>query len=270
MSFADGSHQVNIPLENQSAQKLSNAIYVIANKITNIQRAVDSFGSKNDSTELRHQVYSFSLFNWYSATWIEETKELIKPTSRDLKSFMEINDNSQIKISQKRLSKDFEQIINKFQHLVRLTAQKSREIVTKTKAEQQILSSTQDELQEDAPLLQHQQFDEALELQIQHNEILIQEREGDLEGLERSILEVNEIFRDLGTIVNEQQYLIDNIESNVMSTIVNVTGAESELRSASNYQSAAMLNDMLLWSEAYLETVARLCLKHIKQILFYI
>lgn len=40
------------------------------------------------------------------------------------------------------------------------------------------------------------------------NERIIQERDQDLLGLERSIAEVNEIFRDLGTLVNEQQYLL--------------------------------------------------------------
>lgn len=40
------------------------------------------------------------------------------------------------------------------------------------------------------------------------NEKIIVEREEDLVGLERSIAEVNEIFRDLGMLVNDQQYLL--------------------------------------------------------------
>lgn len=82
------------------------------------------------------------------------------------------------------------------------------------------------------------------------NERIIAEREEDLMGLEQSIAEVNEIFRDLGTLVNEQQYLLgtwffeteflkqplDNIESNVNNVTVNMEGAAGELRQASNYQ----------------------------------
>jgi t-SNARE complex subunit (syntaxin) len=43
------------------------------------------------------------------------------------------------------------------------------------------------------------------------NERIIDERDQDLLGLERSIAQVNEIFRDLGTLVNEQQYLLGNL-----------------------------------------------------------
>jgi syntaxin 7 len=49
-----------------------------------------------------------------------------------------------------------------------------------------------------------------LDSEIEITERIIQERDEDLEGLERSILEVNEIFRDLGTIVHEQQFLFGN------------------------------------------------------------
>lgn len=67
-----------------------------------------------------------------------------------------------------------------------------------------------------------------------------------MQGLERSIAEVNEVFRDLGAIVSEQQFLVgkypltsDNIEANVNSVTVNLEGATGELRQASNYQNAA-------------------------------
>jgi len=53
------------------------------------------------------------------------------------------------------------------------------------------------------------------------------------------LVEINEIFRDLGTMVNYQQYLLDNIESNVIDISTNIDNANSELRVATNYQKKA-------------------------------
>jgi len=53
------------------------------------------------------------------------------------------------------------------------------------------------------------------------------------------MIEINEIFRDLGTMVNDQQYLLDNIESNVIDVSTNIDNANSELRIASNHQKKA-------------------------------
>lgn len=64
--------------------------------------------------------------------------------------------------------------------------------------------------------------------------LLIQERE--LLTLQQSVGEVNEIFRDLGTLVNQQQYLIDNIETNVENVVANSQAANEELGTASKSQ----------------------------------
>jgi syntaxin 7 len=50
-----------------------------------------------------------------------------------------------------------------------------------------------------------------LDNEVEYNEALIEEREEELRNIERSIVEVNEIFRDLGTIVNEQQYMLGKL-----------------------------------------------------------
>jgi syntaxin 7 len=89
---------------------------------------------------------------------------------------------------------------------------------------------------EEATPLLSQIHDPNLDAQIELNEKIIADREQDLAGLERSIVEVNEIFRDLGTLVHEQQFLLDNIESNVNHVSLNMENAAGELRSAAEYQ----------------------------------
>lgn len=46
---------------------------------------------------------------------------------------------------------------------------------------------------------------EALDSEIEYNELLITEREGEIQNIEQGITELNEIFRDMGMLVNEQE-----------------------------------------------------------------
>lgn len=49
---------------------------------------------------------------------------------------------------------------------------------------------------------------QALDNEIEYNESLIAEREGEIREIEQGINELNEIFRDLGTLVTEQQSML--------------------------------------------------------------
>lgn len=74
-----------------------------------------------------------------------------------------------------------------------------------------VTSATEEELEEhqgqEATLLdtQRQQQIEALDNEIEYNELLISEREGEIQNIEQGITELNEIFRDMGMLVNEQE-----------------------------------------------------------------
>jgi t-SNARE complex subunit (syntaxin) len=94
---------------------------------------------------------------------------------------------------------------------------------------------------------------------------LIQEREAEIREIETGIHELNEIFRDLGTLVDQGSMLgeftdvacfflfqhhvsivdkvlyclVENIESNVTSTHRDIEGANEELGVASEYQRKA-------------------------------
>ena len=72
--------------------------------------------------------------------------------------------------------------------------------------------------------------------EIEFNESLIAEREQAIVEIEQSIVEVNEIFRDLGTLVTEQQGMLDNIESNIENAAIRSRDAQVELEGAERYQ----------------------------------
>lgn len=101
-----------------------------------------------------------------------------------------------------RLQKDFSSLLNRFETVSHEFNQKQKQNTVKFDTFIQEYSSKEDE---STPLLQKQQSLVKLDNEIVFNEALIQEREDDLESIEKSVAQVNEIFRDLGTLVHEQQ-----------------------------------------------------------------
>jgi t-SNARE complex subunit (syntaxin) len=92
--------------------------------------------------------------------------------------------------------------------------------------------------------------------ELAHQEALIAERENEIRNIETGIHELNEIFGQLGTIVNQQGSMIglyqlssimgylvklslDNIESNISSVENDTRQADRELVTAHDYQRKA-------------------------------
>lgn len=91
--------------------------------------------------------------------------------------------------------------------------------------------------QQQAQLLEEPRLADQSEVDYQEN--LIIEREGEIRQIEQSVGELNELFRDVAHIVREQGDMLDTIDVNVENTLTDTRGADVELRSASRYQKAA-------------------------------
>ncbi|KAG7811847.1 hypothetical protein KL921_002113 [Ogataea angusta] len=72
--------------------------------------------------------------------------------------------------------------------------------------------------------------------EVEYQRALIEERERDIENISQGIEELNQIFHDLSNIVVEQGGLIDNIESNLYSTLHDTQRASKHLHKADRYQ----------------------------------
>lgn len=105
---------------------------------------------------------------------------------------------------------------------------------------------------------------QALDNEIEYNEALITEREGEIQEIEQGITELNEIFRDLGTLVNEQEsgirkylrymcshshstfniyiHVAESIYGNVLNIAQSTRDAASELVIANRHQKNARKN----------------------------
>lgn len=72
--------------------------------------------------------------------------------------------------------------------------------------------------------------------ELEHQSLLIEEREREIHRIQQDTLQINDIFHNLSSLVNEQQFQVDNIESNLFSFEANARGATLELRLAERYQ----------------------------------
>ena len=114
-----------------------------------------------------------------------------------------------------KVSRDFQNAILGYQAAAKSSVEKQRIYVDRAKA---ALDQGDDERAREAlspgsnnHQLQQQQLIESdlvPDSELEYQEQLIQEREGEIHEIERGVLELNEIFRDLGTIVTEQQSML--------------------------------------------------------------
>lgn len=72
------------------------------------------------------------------------------------------------------------------------------------------------------------------ELAYQHD--LIRQRNEEILNIERGITELNEVFSDLGNVIQQQGVLVDNIEANIYTTVNHTAMASRELDKAMRSQ----------------------------------
>ncbi|CAG8739310.1 13701_t:CDS:2, partial [Dentiscutata heterogama] len=165
-------------------------------------------GTAKDTPEIRSKLHSLT----------EKTQRLVKDTTGNLKTLTHFEgtggQNRQRKLEQQKLSKDFQKTLTEFQKVQRLSAERQREYVDKAKA-QNVRNDVYDDddavIHEAQPLINDNQRRlqfQVLDNEVEYNESLIAEREGEIREIEQGLNELNEIFRDLGTLVTEQQTML--------------------------------------------------------------
>lgn len=143
----------------------------------------------------------------------------------------------------KKLCKDFEAISNQLETaVVKISAQEQ--------AIQNVLVAQSQDAQGGGGMkngrivAEHQgqviEFEE-LENEIAHNEALIEEREKDIDKIHQSVAQVQEIFRDLAAIVNEQQTVIDDIETNIHESLEQTQRGRDEVQKAADMQGRCVI-----------------------------
>lgn len=214
--------------------KVTNEIQTISSNVAQIQKFISQLGTQKDTEELRDKLANLN----------EKTRDLVQQTSKDIQnlSSKEIDDKDRKRQGQK-LTKDFGEVLKRYQEIQKISAQKQREFIAqqKRKTETMKIEASQypgeDFHEENQKLIQddlRKQQIVQLESEIEFNEAMIAEREEGILEIEAQMAQVNEIFKDLSFMVKEQGETLDTIESNVSSVVDNTDGAACSLKDGSS------------------------------------
>ncbi|KAB0797599.1 hypothetical protein PPYR_08592 [Photinus pyralis] len=226
------------------SQTIGSSIEKISHNVSSMQRMITQIGSHQDSRELRKQLHSIQHY----------TQQLVKDTNGYIKDLSNIppaalaSEQRERKLQRDRLQDEFTSTLNMFQAALRSAAHKEKEIVNKAKVQaygdpfaggprrdQQLI-----ELQDSNVSKQQMQLQEEEDLE------MLREQEIAINKLERDIVDVNQIFKELGAMVHEQGEIVDSIEASVERTNNYVSDGAQQLRQAQTYKNKVMKKKCIL------------------------
>ncbi|KAG1676782.1 Syntaxin-7 [Nymphon striatum] len=228
----------------QLCDGVSSNIFAVNNSASTLEKALKQVGSPNDSGNLRDKIHDTQ----------QITNSTISGTTRSLKTLSSYasNGDRQQRLHIERLRNEFQETVKRYSNLQKKVAEKikSHYLSAKPKSDTAGAGATWGEAVEDddddsQQLLVQEQKQLVLhvltQIQAQQQEIefdaaMIAERESRVRQIEADILDVNQIFRDLGTMVHEQGEIINSIEGNIEVASHEVNSGREQLHKASQYQ----------------------------------
>ncbi|XP_020613729.1 syntaxin-7-like [Orbicella faveolata] len=220
------------------SDSVSSNIFQINNNTSALERTLKQLiGGKDSQEEKLHRIQ-------------QATNELASKTTLLLKEMSSLCGGSsptarQQRVQHERLKGEFRESISRYYSVQNKVVEKEKLLVGSTSTR---TSQRQDRFGDDgfgnekSSLMeddQRRQEQEQLDVQIDIDESLIRDREERIRQIEGDILDINEIFKDLATMVYEQGDMVDSIEANVERAHTHVEGANIQLSKASLYQKKA-------------------------------
>lgn len=229
----------------QLCQRIGSAIFKIGSNVNAMQKLVVQLGTAHETPNVKTQLESKRSEVQYS---IETAGDMFRQLTDMCKTGSPQEQKSR-KIQVERLKQQFSEAIQKFKKYQQLEAEKGRAALSRMRTRTASLRdeisrqpnvdtqyADNDSLMDDdtrqQKLSQLQEFNDDLET----TTALINERENAIMKLETDMVTVNEIFREIGTMVYEQGDMIDNIEHNVEVARDRVDDGVVQLQKASEYQ----------------------------------
>jgi len=221
----------------RKAQSIASNIQKISQNVSSMTRMVNQISSssldQSTNADLRSQLHKITHY----------TGQLAKDTNEDLKELNKFNLNSagisdqrQIKLQREKLTAEFSSVLNSFQTIQRTSAQKEKEIL-KSNQQHQYNIDPPPGVPKYQPHQQQLLFEDE---QVSQEELeSIRQREQAIRQLESDILDVNQIFKELATMVHEQGETVDSIEAHVESAQIQVEEGTTQLGRAAHYQTQA-------------------------------
>jgi len=242
------------PPSSSLASSITNQIRQLSGNVGQIESMTRQIGSSKDGPQAREQLNGL----------IGSTRELLKDVTSNIR-VLDSNrtQDKEKRIQQQKLTKDLQLWSQRFQDAYKIASDKERATpLTSVKSTQQSGNSfskqsskrnqdsfpinnnyeydDQNDDMEKTSLIEanrRQQFQLGNEVEFQNN--LILDRENDIKEIEKSVVEVNEIFRDISALVVDQGQMIDSIESNIEAAAETTTKGVEEQVKASGYQKSS-------------------------------
>jgi len=225
--------------ENAAAsQAVAGGIFQINTAVSSFKRLLNDLGTSRDTPQLREKLHKTR----------QHIGQLVKETSARLKEASETDQHQEVSASKKiadaKLAKDFQAILKEYQKAQQLAAERETAYtpsVPQVAQSSSYLSNVPDsnaEVNQEHQLLIETRKLEFLQLEneVSFNEAIIEERDHGIKEIQNQISEVNEIFKDLAVLVNEQGVMIDDIGSNIEGSYVGTAEATTHLVKASKSQ----------------------------------
>lgn len=211
------------------SEHIGTNVIKINNAANELTKAMRILGTDRDSVGLRDRIHERA----------QSTNKIIADTTKSVKRLVRTKNISQSqKFQLERLRNDFEESVKRFTELQKKAAEKVRtsKSVRPPSQVSAIIDFTDDD--EEALIEKERREEQLLRQQevIEEDTALILEREERIQQLEGDILDVNEIFRELGVMVSEQGDQIDSIEANIETACARVEGGYEQLKKAETYQ----------------------------------
>eukprot|EP00040_Diaphanoeca_grandis_P034282 m.212248 g.212248 ORF g.212248 m.212248 type:complete len:269 (+) comp33120_c10_seq1:122-928(+) len=219
----------------QRSQKIASSIFQINKNVTEIGKYVSHLGTARDHEDMRKRMHQIQ----------EQTRNVARDTGQALKQLSHMDGGSgsegnSRRMQQEKLGRDFKAVLQKFQSQSQVALSKERETAGRIPKKNNSGgdSSGSQKYDERTSLIENQQRaqQQHLDNQIDYSSSIIADRDESIKQIEETMSEVNEIYRDLSTLVVEQGSQLDNIEANMSSADSSVDTGVEQLGIASRYQ----------------------------------
>lgn len=221
----------------QLCDSVSTCIFSINNATALLERAAKQLGTKVDNKAFRDKIH----------TTQQTSNEAIKTAAvqiRDLATLASSGEKQQ-RLQSDRLKNEFQDVVRRYSNVQKQVATRQKYTMTlpsprspgggtsgwdgEEDGREQLIDLDQSEIQAQKQVVADLDYENAM----------LTEREQRIREIEADMLDCNQIFKDLATLVHEQGEVIDTIAGNIETTEHNTGRAVDELRSASQYQAKA-------------------------------
>ncbi|KAJ0974619.1 hypothetical protein J5N97_016584 [Dioscorea zingiberensis] len=233
MSFQDlGSSTIRTSVGGGGAKAdVAAGIFQTATAVAGFRRLVDAVGSPKDSPEHRRTLQEAR----------KSVAQLVKHTSSKLKGLSDANRDADPskRMDEAKLARDFQTVLLDFQKAQKLAVERETAYAMPSSlSSDEHKTQDTDADEESQQLLWEQKRQEVISLdgEISFNEALIEEREQGIQDIDSDVVQINEIFKDLAVLIDEQHPTIDDIEIQIEAASTSTTQARDPL--AKGYKSS--------------------------------